>query len=248
MEAATGYGDWSRSDYDYTNNDLIVSFKNGNLKIDSGIKSSKAFRKGSSDTLTKDNMGIFSQLQLAQNSTLYSIGVRKETVDHKYQPISGTGDTKETKFNAFDIGFNSKLSETTSIFSNYNQAFQSPDVDRYFKIGAYPALIYDPDLKAPKSKTINIGLNYLTDNSKTKATLFRANLENEIYLCKQLQLQIVVFGEIQILISLTKYGLELQNKYNVNSKLSTNVNYAYTVAKIDSEDKGLEPLMVKLIQ
>ena len=237
--SATGYGSWGRSDYDYSNNDLIVSFKNGNLTIDSGIKSSKAFRKGSSDTLTKDNMGIFSQLQLTQNNTLYSIGVRKETVDHKYQPISGTGDTKKTKFTAFDIGFNSKLSETTSIFSNYNQAFQSPDVDRYFKIGVYPALIYDPDLKAPKSKTINIGLNYLTNNSKTKATLFRANLENEFYLCKQASAaECSYFGDNTNLDKSHKYGLELQNKYNVNSKLSTNVNYAYTVAKIDSEDKG----------
>ena len=236
---ATGYGSWGRSDYDYSNNDLIVSFKNGNLTIDSGIKSSKAFRKGSSDTLTKDNMGIFSQLQLTQNNTLYSIGVRKETVDHKYQPISGTGDTKETKFTAFDIGFNSKLSETTSIFSNYNQAFQSPDVDRYFKFGTWPALIYNPDLKAPKSKTINIGLNYLTDDSKTKTTLFRTNLTNEIYLCKQIVASDC--GELGDNLNLDKshkYGLELQNKYNVNSKLSTNINYAYTVAKIDSEDKG----------
>ena len=238
--SATGYGAWSRSDYDYSNNDLIVSFKNGNLKIDSGIKSSKAFRKGSSNTLTKDNMGIFSQLQLTRNNTLFSIGVRKETVDHKYQPNSGTGDIKETKFNAFDIGFNSKLSETTSIFSNYNQAFQAPDVDRYFKWNAsYTGLVYDGNLKAPTSKTFNIGINHLTDNSKTKATLFRANLKNEIYLCKQASAsECGSFGDNTNLDKSHKYGLELQNKYNVNSKLSTNVNYAYTVAKIDSEDKG----------
>ena len=237
---ATGYGAWSRSDYDYSNNDLIVSFKNGNLKIDSGIKSSKAFRKGSSNTLTKDNMGIFSQLQLTRNNTLFSIGVRKETVDHKYQPNSGTGDIKETKFNAFDIGFNSKLSETTSIFSNYNQAFQAPDVDRYFKWNAsYTGLVYDGNLKAPTSKTFNIGINHLTDNSKTKATLFRANLKNEIYLCKQASAsECGLYGDNTNLDKSHKYGLELQNKYNVNSKLSTNVNYAYTVAKIDSEDKG----------
>ena len=237
---ATGYGAWSRSDYDYSNNDLIVSFKKGNLKIDSGIKSSKAFRKGSSNTLTKDNMGIFSQLQLTRNNTLFSIGVRKETVDHKYQPNSGTGDIKETKFNAFDIGFNSKLSETTSIFSNYNQAFQAPDVDRYFKWNAsYTGLVYDGNLKAPTSKTFNIGINHLTDNSKTKATLFRANLKNEIYLCKQASAsECGLYGDNTNLDKSHKYGLELQNKYNVNSKLSTNVNYAYTVAKIDSEDKG----------
>ena len=238
--SATGYGAWSRSDYDYSNNDLIVSFKNGNLKIDSGIKSSKAFRKGSSDTLTKDNMGIFSQLQLARNNTLFSIGVRKETVDHEYKPNTGTIDKRETKFTAFDIGFNSKLSDTTSIFSNYNQAFQAPDVDRYFKWKSdYSGLEYDGNLKAPTSKTFNIGINHLTDNSKTKATLFRANLKNEIYLCKQASASdCSSMGDNTNLDKSHKYGLELQNKYNVNSKLSTNVNYAYTVAKIDSEDKG----------
>ncbi len=35
-----------------------------------------------------------------------------------------------------------------------------------------------------------------------------------------------------------KQGLELQNKYLLVLKWSTNVNYAYTDAKIDSDDKG----------
>jgi iron complex outermembrane receptor protein len=32
-----------------------------------------------------------------------------------------------------------------------------------------------------------------------------------------------------------KQGLELQNQYVINPKLSTNVNYAYTIAKIDAD-------------
>ena len=35
-----------------------------------------------------------------------------------------------------------------------------------------------------------------------------------------------------------KQGIELQNKYVFNPKWSTDLNYAYTVAKIDSDDKG----------
>jgi iron complex outermembrane receptor protein len=233
------YGTFSRNDYDYRNNDLVIGYKSGNLTLDSGIKSFKANRKGSIDTLTKDNMGIFSRLQLTRNDTIYSIGARREVVDHKYEPTSGVSIIKEDKFNAFDIGFNTRLNDATTIFSNFNQAFQSPDVDRYFKFGTWPALIYNPDLKAPKSKTINIGLNYLTDDSKTKTTLFRTNLTNEIYLCKQIVASDCgSLGDNLNLDKSHKYGLELQNKYNVNSKLSTNINYAYTVAKIDSEDRG----------
>jgi iron complex outermembrane receptor protein len=184
-------------------------------------------------------MGIFSRLQFTHNDTIYSIGARREVVDHKYEPTSGLSVIKEDKFNAFDIGFNSRLNDATTIFSNYNQAFQSPDVDRYFKFGVWPALIYNPDLKAPKSKTINIGLNFLTDKSKTKATLFRSNLSNEIYLCKSIVASDCgSLGDNLNLDKSHKYGLELQNKFNISSKLSTNINYAYTVAKIDSEDKG----------
>ena len=35
-----------------------------------------------------------------------------------------------------------------------------------------------------------------------------------------------------------KQGLELQNKYVFSPKWSTDLNYAYTIAKIDSDDKG----------
>ena len=237
---ATGYGAWGKKDYDYSNNDLTITYSKDNIKINSGIKSLKANRKGSSDTLTKNNMGLFSQLQLTRNNTLFNIGIRSETVDHKYVPNTGTNDIRKTKFNAFDIGFNTSLNESTTIFSNYNQAFQSPDIDRYFKWKSdYSGLEYDGDLKAPKSKTINIGVNYLTDNSKTKATLYRTNLTNEIYLCKQIVASdCSLYGDNTNLDKSHKFGLELNNKFNVNPKLSTIVNYAYTVAEIDSEDRG----------
>lgn len=35
-----------------------------------------------------------------------------------------------------------------------------------------------------------------------------------------------------------KYGLELQDRFQVTQDLSARVNYAYTVAKIDREDEG----------
>ena len=237
---ATGYGSWGRNDYDYSNNEFILSYSSDNLVIDSGVKSFKANRKGSSDTLTKNNMGLFSQLQINRNNTIFNIGIRSETVDHKYEPNTGSSDMRETEFNAFDIGFTTKLNESTTIFSNYNQAFQSPDVDRYFKWKSdYSGLEYDGNLKAPKSKTVNFGINYLSENSKTKATLFRTNLTNEIYLCKQIVASDCSFyGDNTNLDKSHKFGLELNNKFNVNSKLSTVLNYAYTIAKIDSEDKG----------
>ena len=82
-----------------------------------------------------------------------------------------------------------------------------------------------------KSKTINIGLNHLTKKSKTKATLFRSNITNEMYYHS-------ASWTNTNLDKSHKYGLELQNKHQITPKLKTNINYAYTIAKIDEEDKG----------
>ena len=46
------------------------------------------------------------------------------------------------------------------------------------------------------------------------------------------------FGENLNLDKSHKQGLELQNKYVFSPKWSTDLNYAYTIAKIDSDDKG----------
>ena len=229
------YGNWSRNDYDYSSNDLILSYNNGNLKIDSGIKLFKGSRRGSSHTMDKDNMGIFSQAQLRRNDSVFSIGVRKETIDYDYKPVSSsvTRKTKETKASAFDIGFNTRLNPNTTIFTNYNQAFQAPSVDKFFSYTS-SGYIFNGFMETPKSKTINVGLNYLTDNSKTKVTLFRSNLTNEMYYYSPGYPN----NKNTNLDKSHKQGLELQNKYNINSKLSTNVNYAYTIAKVDSENEA----------
>ena len=67
----------------------------------------------------------------------------------------------------------------------------------------------------------------MTDKSKTKVTLYKSNISNEMYL--------ISAYENTNLDKSHKQGLELQNLYKVNPKLSTNVNYAYTDAVIDEE-------------
>jgi iron complex outermembrane receptor protein len=78
------------------------------------------------------------------------------------------------------------------------------------------------------SKTINIGFNHLTDKSKTKVTLFKSNIRNEMYYNTS------TWANTNLDKS-HKQGFELQNLYRVNPKFSTNVNYAYTDSVIDEE-------------
>ena len=217
----------TKNDYDYRSNDLLMTYENGNLKIDSGITTFNGSRKGLSDTTTKENTGLFTQFQYNQNDTIFTAGVRNESVDYAYKPNSGSHKSGSHHLNAFDIGFNTNLNYSTSVFSNINLAFQAPLIDRFFKWDGS----FNGFMNPSKSRTINVGLNHLTDKTKTKATFFRSNLTDEMYYYSD--------GYKNTNLDKThKYGLELQNKYIVNPKWSTNVNYAYTVAKIDEENEA----------
>ena len=224
--------------YDSISTDYILSYKKGGLKIDSGYTSfdgsrtaPKATTYVPANTTSKINTGLFSQIQLTNKDTTYSFGARKELVEYEYNPIikSTSAGNWLHRFDkhhleAFDLGFNTKLNQNTAIFSNYNQAFQAPLIDRFFNFDG----VWNGFMSPSTSKTINIGVNHFTDKSKTKVTLYRSNISNEMF-----------YNNSTIkntnLDKSHKQGLELQNLFVVSPKWSTNVNYAYTNAIIDKE-------------
>ena len=226
------YGKPSRYNYDYRSADYILTYKDNNLKIDGGYSSFDGAREQPTapnswdilNTSTKNNKGLFTRAQYSQNDTTYSVGARLEKIYYEYKRTT-TGVKLTSKHNeeAYDIGFNTKLNPKTNIFSNYNQAFQAPLVDRFFSSNG----TFNEFISPSSSKTINLGLNHLTDKSKTKVTLYRSNIKNEIYLNS-------AFKNTNLDES-HKQGLELQYLFKVTPKWSTNVNYAYTDAIIDKE-------------
>ena len=233
--------------YDYKSNDYLLTYTNGNLKVDSGVNIFDGKRTVTSttasnrNTTSKENLGIFSQLQYSRDDSVFTVGARSEKVDYKYSPESGTALSGEYDLNAFDIGVNTSLSPNTTIFTNYNHAFQAPLIDRFFISATWPATgqVFNGFVRPSKSRTFNIGLNHLTDNSKTKLTLYRSNIKDEMFLCKSnAASDCGLYGDNLNLDKSHKQGLELQNKYVFSPKWSTSLNYAYTIAKIDSDDKG----------
>ncbi|MDA7438620.1 TonB-dependent receptor [Candidatus Pseudothioglobus singularis] len=233
--------------YDYKSNDYLLTYTNGDIKIDSGVnifdgkRTVESTSVSSRNTTSKENLGVFSQLQYLRNDSVFTVGARSEKVDYKYNPESGTALSGEYDLNAFDIGINTSLSPNTTIFTNYNHAFQAPLIDRFFISATWPATgqVFNGFVRPSKSRTFNIGLNHLTDNSKTKLTLYRSNIKDEMFLCKSnAASDCGLYGDNLNLDKSHKQGLELQNKYVFSPKWSTSLNYAYTIAKIDSDDKG----------
>ncbi len=217
-----------------TSDSLSLKYTNNNTTIDGGFSKLYGERKEGTKLTTKDNKGYFVQAKHALDDTTYVAGYRNEKVDYLYNLTSKSGNFNLT---AYNVGLNKKLNDNLSVFSNYNKAFQAHDINTAFYLDpndGYSNKFAD-FLKPMTSKTLNIGLNYTNQNSKTKLTLFRSNLNNEIYLHKQNSDD---FGTNSNLDKSHKTGIEIDNKYIINPKVTTGVNYSYVDAIIDSEDKA----------
>jgi len=135
---------------------------------------------------------------------------------------------KNYDIEAFDIGINKTINTNLNLFSNFNKAFQTPNLDYFFtSAGAFAGFI-----RPASSKTLNIGMNYLTSKSKTKLTLFGSKLKDEIFFNRHNS----SFGDNISIDRSSKYGFEVQNKYSFTDSLSVSINYAYIRAIIDQED------------
>ena len=227
-------GAWgTESHKKYTNHyyDGNMKYDKGPLQVVTGIQVFDGARRDDisspSNTSTKKNIGFYTQGQYNFNSTVLSLGARKELIDYAFTSNTKPSTEKEYDYEAFDIGINKPLSKNTNIFSNFNYAFQTPDLDWLFTWdGKFQGYI-DP----VKTSTLNIGLNHLTSNSKTKLTLFGSKLRNELIFSKQLG----ALGNNVSIDKSSKYGLELQNKYAFTDSISVSINYAYIRAIIDQE-------------
>jgi iron complex outermembrane receptor protein len=216
-----------KSDYETSQKNLQYSFETDSFKIALGGNVVNSERNsagtGWSSSMSKDNTGYFANSEISINEKVaVNFGARKEKVE--YKNIKENLDYDEN-LEAFELGYNQVLNENSSFFVNYNKAFQAPDIDRFYdENGNYSFSVLVP----ATSKTINLGLNDFRDNNKLKITLFKNELENEIYLIPN------TWKNSNIDKS-SKYGLELFDRYKINETFFTSLNYNYVIAKINSE-------------
>ena len=225
------------ADYDYSSNDLALSFENDKLSAIIGYQNFDGDRKGSSDTTTKNNQAVFISGEyrptwLTEALTL-SAGARIEKVEYRFVPTIGTSLSDSKNLSAWDVGANYRINNETTIFVNYNQAFQAPDIDRFFaqdfSLSPIVTTNFNGFIKPEKVKTLNVGLNHNIENNRLKVTAFYANLHDEMFLLKPLSLN-------RNLDKSHKYGLEIQDTFKFNDALSASLIYDYTRAIVDNED------------
>jgi iron complex outermembrane receptor protein len=225
----------------YKGNDISISYQSDSLSLLAGYQDFDGSRKSfsdyspwgtSKDETTKKNDAIYVSGEYKINALTLSAGARNEQVKYQFSPSSYafgpvTGAKKSADIDAFDIGANYRFNDKLSAFTNYNQAYQAPDIDRLFTFGGGFNGFLDP----AKVRTLNAGLNHVSPKNRLKITVFRANLDNEIYLDPTFGF----FGTNSNLDKTYKYGLELQDHFKFNNDLSASVIYNYTRAIVDKE-------------
>ena len=215
--------------YNYTSDDLALKYKGEKLNVLVGYQAFDGTLKRTSDKTSKDNAGYFAQAEYQLEALTLSAGARHEKVEYEFNPTGGSKLKKENNLDAFDIGANFKLNTETSLFANFNKAFQAPDIDRFFGFG----FGFNPEIGPAKSKTLNIGLNHVLSNNRFKATTFYSKLNDEIFYNSTLN-----FGTNTNIDKSHKYGLELQDHFKINDDLSLGLIYNYTRAIVDLENDG----------
>jgi iron complex outermembrane receptor protein len=216
-----------KANYDHRSGDLALEYRGAALNLTAGMQAFEGVRIGSLDRTSKNNRGTFVHSQYRLGATILSAGARAENVSYRYAPTGGAPlDSDDTLF-AWDVGLNHSVSRDLSLFANYDRAFQAPDIDRFFDFGG----TFNAFIRPAKSRTLTTGLNHVTAANRMKLAAFYARVKDEIYL------QPFTFTNTN-LDKTHKYGLELQDTWQIASTLSASVNYVYTRALIDREDSG----------
>ena len=192
----------SKNNYRYKSYDAKIDYIDDNIKTVIGLQKFDGERKGSTSITTKDNLGYFGKVDYTFSNSSFSFGARGESVKYEYSKAAVNLNDDEF-LRAYDLGYNYKLNNISSLFINFNQSFQAPDVDRFFNAftDSFNGFI-DP----MKVKTLNVGYNYLGYPNKLKVSAFYSNIEDEIY----------YDGTNNTNLDKTeKYGFEFFDKYSI---------------------------------
>jgi len=216
-------------DYDYRSNDLAFSYEDASLSVVGGVQNFEGSREGATDITSKDSLAAYVSGEYRLNAWTFSAGTRREKIEYDYTATGGNSLDDSEELDAWDIGANYRLTQTTSIFSNYNKAYQAPDVDRFFLFGGG----FNGFIAPARSRTFNLGLNHVTPTNRLKLTGYHVDLSDEIYYNP------FTFANTN-LDETHKYGIEIQDTWKITEKLSSSIIYNYIRAKIDREADGTE--------
>lgn len=216
------------SDYAYTQKDAKLRYQKDGTQVLVGITDKEGARKGATNTTSKENIGYFIALSQKIAAHTFTFGARKGHVDYVYNGI-GNYLAKSDDGYAYTLGYNYRFDTTTSLFANYNRAYQFPDIDRFFlynfTTGKYT---FNNFINSMKTNTYTVGINRITSQDKLKVALYLIRAHDEIYYNP------TTFINTNFDKS-SKRGIDVIYKREFSENMWGSLNYSYVDAKIDSD-------------
>jgi iron complex outermembrane receptor protein len=211
----------SRNDYDYKNYNARLNYNDKDLKVVFGVQKFDGQRYNITKSTDKNNLGFYTKFDYIFGKNLITLGIRGESIKYKYKTASTTL-SDSTYMQAYDLGYNHKLSSVSSLFLNLNQSFQAPDIDRFFDALTNT---FNGFINPMRARTINAGYSYLGYPNKLKFSTFYSYIDDEIYYNG-------LTWTNTNLDKTRKYGFELYEKYNFRYNLFMTLNYAFVDTNI----------------
>ena len=231
-------GAWSsQSDYTYNSDEVALQYIGDRLAATAGVQGFDGVRKGDDNKTWKRNVGWFVHGQYLFERLTLSAGARRERVEYEYRADTGADLKDDERLTAWDVGFNYRVDAALSVFGSYNDAFQAPDIDRFFVCNAFDANFscirtgFNAFIEPAHARTVTLGLNHVLATNRLKLAVFHARLKDEIYFDP------FTYTNTNLDRS-HKYGIELQDTWQITPALTGSLNYAWTRAMIDRDNGG----------
>ena len=217
--------------YDYNSAKISLDYLSDIMSLSFGYDGFYGDRKGSSDTTTKNNNAVFLMSQFHFGNSTFKVGYRFEEVDYRYNSTSS--DLNQNKIlHGGELGYNYTLNKESSLFADYSHSYQAPDIDRFFGFDSSYNVIFNGFITPMEANNYTLGYNNIQKNNKFKVSAYYIDLKNEIYLDPTNG----YFGTNTNIDKSHKYGLDLYDKYIINTEFNVAINYNYVQAIIDKEN------------
>lgn len=216
----------SIANYHYDELRAQLNYDSDYFKAALGGTKTQGERDGYGNTTSKENQAIYTSIELANNNHKVSAGARYEDVSYVYLSSSSNSSQKNS-LDGYELGYSYLFSKNSSLFAHYSQAYQAPDIDRFFNWGGS----FNGFIKPMKSDTYTLGYTFITPANKLKLSAYYVDLENEIYYHS------ATFSNTNIDQS-HKYGFDLSNQWLINEFFTFGINYNYVRAFIDHEQES----------
>ncbi len=227
----------SLADYNYNSAKASLDYKGEQMRLSTGLdmfsgeRNSHAATWSSANETKKENLAGFVLGDVSFSKNTLQAGVRIEKVSYKFHDVSKTNSDASTLHGA-ELGYNYMLDDKNSLFANYANAYQAPDIDRFFSYG-----VFNDFISPMKTQSMTLGYNAITPVNKFKISAYYVALEDEIY----------YFADPTFMNSKNtnidkshKYGVDLYEKYIISGMWNILLNYNLTQAIIDEERENGE--------